>query len=249
MHRGGIRCSIQSVLWSPVGAPAGVPGPRRNADECDAGWFAPVATRRRSIFGAFQAPSPKARSLPRGTTPPEPPMGPWPRIASTYGPGSGRCPRGPRAASGPWNLLAPGTVPPDSPPAPPSRWGQENRATCGVQTTLSAAHTSVGAVFPGPTDAGICNRSQVSAGTGRGVGRRLPGREVLSAPSHPPRVAPTAAGKLGAAEPVRSGRWVSWARSSVRAQLTHRLPHPRPAPSHPASMQPTEGTIPASSRH
>jgi hypothetical protein len=29
---------------------AGVPGPRRNADECDAGWFAPVATRRRSML-------------------------------------------------------------------------------------------------------------------------------------------------------------------------------------------------------
>src|SRR5438046_1946775 len=34
------------VLWSPVGAPAGVPGPRRNADECDAGWFARVRALR-----------------------------------------------------------------------------------------------------------------------------------------------------------------------------------------------------------
>jgi hypothetical protein len=49
---GGFRCKLQAVLWSPVGAPAGVPGPRRNADECDAGWFAPVATRRRSMFAA-----------------------------------------------------------------------------------------------------------------------------------------------------------------------------------------------------
>jgi len=32
------------------GTDAGVPGPRRSADECDAGWFAPVATRRRSLF-------------------------------------------------------------------------------------------------------------------------------------------------------------------------------------------------------
>jgi hypothetical protein len=46
-HKGGFRCTMHMVLWSPVGAPAGVPGPRRNADECDAGWFAPVATRRR----------------------------------------------------------------------------------------------------------------------------------------------------------------------------------------------------------
>jgi hypothetical protein len=55
------------VLWSPAGAPiAGVPGPRRSADECDAGWFAPVATRRRSMLGVF-IPSPPARSIcPRG---------------------------------------------------------------------------------------------------------------------------------------------------------------------------------------
>ena len=46
------------VLWSPAGAPiAGVPGPRRSADECDAGWFAPVATRRRSMFGGLRPPS------------------------------------------------------------------------------------------------------------------------------------------------------------------------------------------------
>jgi len=49
-HKAGFRCNMHMVLWSPVGAPAGVPGPRRNADECDAGWFAPVATRRRPMF-------------------------------------------------------------------------------------------------------------------------------------------------------------------------------------------------------
>ncbi len=37
------------------GTDAGVPGPRRSADECDAGWFAPVATRRRSLFFSWAA--------------------------------------------------------------------------------------------------------------------------------------------------------------------------------------------------
>jgi hypothetical protein len=62
------------VLWSPVGAPAGVPGPRRNADDCDAGWFAPVATRRRPMLDPFGA-SPGARNPSRGDDPPEPPDG------------------------------------------------------------------------------------------------------------------------------------------------------------------------------
>jgi hypothetical protein len=52
-----------AVLWSPVGAPAGVPGPRRNADECDAGWFAPVATRRRPIFADFSVGFAMARGI------------------------------------------------------------------------------------------------------------------------------------------------------------------------------------------
>jgi len=80
------------VLWSPVGAPAGVPGPRRNADECDAGWFAPVATRRRPIFGDIYrlrrppwyfpgcAPGPQAGpSSPPGPGAATAPLaGPWP---------------------------------------------------------------------------------------------------------------------------------------------------------------------------
>jgi hypothetical protein len=54
------------VLWSPAGVPiAGVPGPRRSADERDAGWFAPVATRRRFMLGGLQPPSPTARSAPK----------------------------------------------------------------------------------------------------------------------------------------------------------------------------------------
>src|ERR1700753_3907158 len=51
-HTGGFPCSIHiGALVPRRGTAAGVPGPRRNADECDAGWFAPVATRRRSISG------------------------------------------------------------------------------------------------------------------------------------------------------------------------------------------------------
>jgi hypothetical protein len=63
------------VLWSPAGAPiAGVPGPRRSADECDAGWFAPVATRRRSMLGLFQSPRHGLAVLARGETPRSPPI-------------------------------------------------------------------------------------------------------------------------------------------------------------------------------
>src|SRR6266571_4319203 len=43
---------LTGALVPRRGTVAGVPGPRRSADECDAGWFAPVATRRRSIFSA-----------------------------------------------------------------------------------------------------------------------------------------------------------------------------------------------------
>src|SRR5215472_6941447 len=67
-HKGGFRCNMHTVLWSPVGAPAGVPGPRRNADECDAGWFAPVATRRRPIFVGLWPTSPWLAVLFRGDT-------------------------------------------------------------------------------------------------------------------------------------------------------------------------------------
>src|ERR1043166_3887488 len=41
---------LTGALVPRRGTDAGVPGPRRSADECDAGWFAPVATRRRSLF-------------------------------------------------------------------------------------------------------------------------------------------------------------------------------------------------------
>src|ERR1700733_9799932 len=47
-HMGAVRCNMLTGALVPRwGTVAGVPGPRRSADERDAGWFAPVATRRR----------------------------------------------------------------------------------------------------------------------------------------------------------------------------------------------------------
>ena len=47
---------LTGALVPRRGTVAGVPGPRRSADECDAGWFAPVATRRRSNSAACRLP-------------------------------------------------------------------------------------------------------------------------------------------------------------------------------------------------
>src|SRR5262249_15983917 len=48
---GEVRCNMLTGALVPRwGTIAGVPGPRRSADECDAGWFAPVATRRRPFY-------------------------------------------------------------------------------------------------------------------------------------------------------------------------------------------------------
>ena len=50
-HMGEVRCNMLTGALVPRwGTVAGVPGPRRSADERDAGWFAPVATRRRPLF-------------------------------------------------------------------------------------------------------------------------------------------------------------------------------------------------------
>jgi hypothetical protein len=65
----GFGVAFKSVLWSPVGAPAGVPGPRRNADECDAGWFAPVATRRRPNLRRLSGAFAKGSQSPRADDP------------------------------------------------------------------------------------------------------------------------------------------------------------------------------------
>src|ERR1017187_7029706 len=70
-HKGGVRCNMLTGALVPRrGTVAGVPGPRRTADECDAGWFAPVATRRRSIPGGPPAPwlTVSSRGRPPGTS-------------------------------------------------------------------------------------------------------------------------------------------------------------------------------------
>src|SRR5262249_14546191 len=65
------------------------PGPRRNADDRDAGWFAPVATRRRPMLGPFGGLRLWLAVLFRGDDPPEPPA--WPALEGGRGrrPGSG----------------------------------------------------------------------------------------------------------------------------------------------------------------
>src|SRR5579875_4177144 len=94
---GPVRCNMHTGALVPRwGTVAGVPGPRRNADECDAGWFAPVATRRRSLFrcrwhlhrrlavppGAALGPQPLPRE-PRAARPPAAPLREHLRPAST----------------------------------------------------------------------------------------------------------------------------------------------------------------------
>jgi hypothetical protein len=55
---------LTGALVPRWGTVAGVPGPRRSADECDAGWFAPVATRRRPFFSVGSATCGRAQSIP-----------------------------------------------------------------------------------------------------------------------------------------------------------------------------------------
>src|SRR5580698_8369019 len=73
-HWGVFACSIHS----------GALVPRRSADDRDAGWFAPVATRRRPIFAALCAASLWLAVLSRGGDPPEPPA--WLARCSHFAP-------------------------------------------------------------------------------------------------------------------------------------------------------------------
>src|SRR5580693_1140604 len=77
-HWGVFPCSIHiGALVPRRSAAAGVPGPRRNADDRDAGWFAPVATRRRPKLAAFaRGFAYGSQCLSGGTTPRNPPRGP-----------------------------------------------------------------------------------------------------------------------------------------------------------------------------
>ena len=71
---GAFPCNIHiGALVPRRSTTAGVPGPRRNADERDAGWFAPVATRRRTMLAALIAASAGLATSPGGGDPPGPP--------------------------------------------------------------------------------------------------------------------------------------------------------------------------------
>src|SRR6185437_9335851 len=75
-HWGVFPCTIHiDALVPRRSITAGVPGPRRNADDRDAGWFAPVATRRRPMLGGLQPPRRWLAVLFRGDDPPDPPSG------------------------------------------------------------------------------------------------------------------------------------------------------------------------------
>src|ERR1700733_10745236 len=90
-HWGVFACSIHSGALVPRRSTiAGVPGPRRNADDRDAGWFAPVATRRRPIFAALCAASRWLAAPFGGTTPRNPPRGSLAVAASRRWPCTGR---------------------------------------------------------------------------------------------------------------------------------------------------------------
>src|SRR5262249_50298060 len=88
-HMGVVRCNMHTGALVPRRSTvAGVPGPRRSADECDAGWFAPVATRRRSILAGLLGPgSLRARSFCPGGDPPDPHGKPWLWLSWAHGRG------------------------------------------------------------------------------------------------------------------------------------------------------------------
>jgi hypothetical protein len=224
---GGIVVAFKPVLWSPVGAPAGVPGPRRNADDCDAGWFAPVATRRRPIFVAFQAPSPWLAVSPGGTILPggRPPGAPRWGVSRGRPPLTARSPGGlPLRPGGPLGSPEPAGCRAPSRPESPSRF---SLSLLRDPRHLQCLDNSV----PSHTCATGCSGGRGRRRT-RGLvacvrdGRRLPGRGVRPAPR------PRSCWRLPCSR-MRSGRWVSWARSSVRAQLTL-----RPPPSSATDFQP-----------
>jgi hypothetical protein len=194
-HKGGFRCNMHTVLWSPVGAPAGVPGPRRNADECDAGWFAPVATRRRPIFVGLLADFATARSVFPGGYPPEPPGRPTPwAVLVGWPPGwSGRWPP---AESRP-GTTCPGPVSERSRPVLARPWaipaGPEAAGIAGggrYRRTRAAAHGGAGV-------AGL--------GAPRSRGGYTPLRCVKTEPGLRYSLWPFPDGKGGRVRPSRTG--------------------------------------------
>src|SRR6185437_4510299 len=114
-HWGVFPCTIHiDALVPRRSITAGVPGPRRNADERDAGWFAPVATRRRTMLGAF-LPLANGSQCSSGGRPPGPPGRPSVGGGARRGPSSRRWPSARRWPSswvgwvGGW-VTAPGSL-------------------------------------------------------------------------------------------------------------------------------------------
>src|SRR6266851_4061127 len=198
--RGGFGVTFKAVLWSPVGAPAGVPGPRRNADECDAGWFAPVATRRRPMFGALRAPSLWLAASPGGRPPGTPRMGHRPRQPSGTGPGAWVALRGPE---GRWGFRG-SSVPlcadayafaqclaasedtgrPRKPvrKGHPHAWEPRTGEPAHVPPTGTQSRTEASGAVRAKGDTNSPERPREP---GAGAGGGLPGRGVLSASRQP----------------------------------------------------------------
>ena len=182
------------MLWSPVGAPAGVPGPRRNADDCDAGWFAPVATRRRAMLASL-GPRRGLAAL-SGGRPPGTPR--W--DARPHHPSVAALVRGSRR--GPWaaglkvcldmivgwlSVRSSSVVRGWKPPTVPrklSRMPQRRVLKLAAQVPLSASLATrklPAAVSADGGDRRATEPSLAPRGSRAGAGGGLPGRGVLSA--------------------------------------------------------------------
>ena len=222
-NAGGIVVASKLVLWSPVGAPAGVPGPRRNADDCDAGWFAPVATRRRSSSAPFRRLRHGSQYLPGGRPPGAPRWVPSPagvhlrpRLWSAP-----LRPGGPLAGPGTCQLL--GTRPAPVPLPLLSSCCARSLSACGVRTTVSQLTRPQPSAWHGPDrrwnlqPVTSVRRNQVQRRPEVAWARSSVRAQAILRP--PPRLSPK--------HHAQAGRWVSRARSSVRARLTHRPPLPR----------------------
>src|SRR5579859_7013628 len=156
----GYGVASNLVLWSPVGAPAGVPGPRRNADDCDAGWFAPVATRRRPMPGPLPGASPMARSIPRGDDPPNPPEPPYARPPPGGLADGSQYPPPCSAAAGIIEV-----------PAPDAKTALRNIPRMpGSARGCPSPGLRAGCVFDDPADAVIVAAGLVLPGAGAGAG-------------------------------------------------------------------------------
>src|SRR5436190_9653164 len=138
---------MHTVLWSPVGAPAGVPGPRRNADECDAGWFAPVATRRRPLLPDFQSAS-LWLAVFSGGIPPGPHVALPSRLRPHWSPTPGLAAPSDGLVLGSLHLglvgrlrvALPAAVPPS-----PTVWGASSRGAAGGAEGVFAGRCGLGA--------------------------------------------------------------------------------------------------------